>query len=140
VFFNRFNAPEFISLPSVTTNKITVERSLANLGSTSMFYDRVLSKSFDSEIKNLPFSLALHLEQLIASPFVGYISTWSDVEDDIVTELPEILITDFTSEPQPDDDELNTLKLSWQFADSRRHAVIPIQDRIFNNSYTNQFS
>jgi hypothetical protein len=139
-FHNRFNAPEIIPIHAVTTHKISVDRTLANLGSYSKFYDRLVTKTFDTEAQNLPFSLALHLEQLLSAPFVGLVATWNDIEDGDISSLPEILITDFSSDPQPGDDELNTLKFSWRFADTRRHAISPISERIFTSPFSNQFS
>lgn len=115
-FRNCFNCPDFITVSAVTTAKTEVERSLALFGSRAVFYDQVNEKNYDVETGPLLKYEADFIDQLIASPQVYKIIRQQDTM--FLAQL--ILITESTCNIA-DDDDPNSVKYTWRYADNRLH-------------------
>lgn len=130
-FKNIFNAWDFVTLPALTSKKTDVERSLANIGSKSIFYDKEVSKSYEVQSGPITVDEAELISQLVASHDVYRISN--------DTIFP-ILITDSDS-PVNDGDELQSVKFIWRYADNRPNIALPSDlKRIFTSEYNKVFS
>lgn len=136
-FRNCFNCPDFITLKAVTKSKTEVSRSLAKFGARAVFYDQVNEKNYDVETAPLLTSEAEFIDQLISSTEVYKIIPQDD--DNFIAQL--ILITDSTCEIS-DDDNLDTIKYTWRYADNRLHKSIQADSllRIFTYQFNQSFT
>lgn len=134
-FHNCFNLPEVVTLPTITTTKTEVERSVAMLNSRCEFYDRNVVKSHTEDVGPLTSEESDWIDQLIASHSVARFAT-----DDTNTLLP-VLITDATCEVSNGDEAPNSVKFTWRYADT-----LPVQRLgdsaagIFNNCFNECFA
>lgn len=135
-FRNCFNCPDFINLAAVTTSKTEVNRSLAVYGSRAVFYDQRNERNYDVQTAPLVDSEAKFIDQLVSSHEVYKIIPESD--DTFMSQL--ILITDSSCDIA-DDDDPNSIKYTWRYADNRLHrqltesSLVRIFTYQFNSSY-----
>lgn len=135
-YVNCFNIVEQFPLPRITTDKLKVDRSIANLGRTSQFYDVSTTKEYEVQTAPLTSDECRQLEQLLSSPDVrlpvGTDQTW--LESDFYAMHP-ILITDFTSELSDSDEKPNTAKFTWRFQENRPRFALKPDLEIFDNHF-----
>ena len=130
-FKNIFNAWDFLTLPALTSEKTDVERSLANIGAKSIFYDKNVSKSYEVQSGPITTEEADLIAQLVASHDVYRISN--------ETIFP-ILITDSDCSVN-DGDEMQSVKFIWRYADNRPNIELPSElERIFTSEFNKVFS
>ena len=147
-FRNAFNVWEHCGLVGVTTHKPKVEHSIAVTNRRSTFYNRQNEKEYEVETAGLSRESARWLEQLFYSHDVRMATKRDDYSDEALgsyspSAMPEILITDFTSEAGDGDGELPSVKFTYQFADRRPYlptdALSVDHERIFTNPYNPTF-
>ena len=120
-FRNAFNVWECCQLEAVTSQKAESERSIAVTNRISSFYNQRNEMKYEVQSSGLTHEQAKWIEQLFYSHDVrmGQFDTELEPWDVEMTELPRVLITDFTCEISDQDGELNTVKFTYQFADRR---------------------
>ena len=134
-FLNFFNIVEDIYLVCYTTDKVKSDRSLATMGRAVQFYDVHNSKEYETETAPLTSFECNLFEQMLLSTQVRLpLGDNAESETDFEAMFP-ILITDFTSEISDSNTELNTVKFTWQFADSVPRLELPTTPGIFNSVY-----
>lgn len=129
-FRNIFNVWDFITIPALTSEKTEVERSLADIGHKSMFYDKTVSKSYEVQTGPVTVNEVDLIAQLVAS---------HDVYRIVNNIMQPILITDPDCSSK-DNSELQSVKFTWRYADNRVPLHISVPDRIFTKEYNKVFS
>ncbi len=109
-FRNMFNVEEFLFVSGIITAKPAVERKDAVCNGQNMYYDRLISRTYEIQTRYLLRDEIPAFEQMMNSYAV---SLWADGDDLTVQ------ITDYSFEPSTDDENLITAKFSWRFADTR---------------------
>lgn len=137
-FTNCFNVIDQLTLPAVVTRKMETDRAAAeSLGRVIPYNDRP-RRSFELQSGALSSPETILAEQLIASTDVRLPVASASGEQDFEAMHP-IVITDFTADFANDDENLNTLKLTWQFQ-SMRPTLIPDQSGgVFDHNYNPAF-
>ena len=139
-FLNCFNIVEDIHLVCETTDKVKSDRSLATMGRSVQFYDVHNSKEYETETAPLTeFECDLMEQMLLSSQVRLPLGDNAESETDFEAMFP-ILITDFTSEISDSNSELNSVKFTWQFADSVPRLELPNSPGIFNSVYNPVYS
>lgn len=140
-YTNCFNEVEQLAVQCVTTYKIKVDRSLANLGRTSQFYDVSTSKEYEMQTAPLTTDECRQLEQMLASPQVrlpvGQNCDWRETD---FGAMRGILITDFTCELSDSDEKPNTAKFTWRFESNRPRHDITSDLGTFDNHFNPVFT
>lgn len=129
-FRNIFNAWDFVTFPAQTSEKTDVERSLANIGPESVFYDKTVSKTYEVQSGPVNRDEVDLISQLIASHEVLRIC--NDVSF-------SVLITDSDCSLN-DGQELQSVKFNWRYADNRPPFMLSDRTRIFTKEYNKVFS
>ena len=142
-FLNCFNCYETVFLLSKTTSKVDLSRSVAVMGATRDLYDVKDGYSFETECGGLSLEEAVYLRQLITSPRVM-------TETDIICcnhspaqragAIREILITGAEVNIDSEDEELKTIKFSWEFDSTRLPAMYRFDRGVFTDQFTIQFT
>ena len=76
---------------------------------------------------------------MLVSPDVRVLVDESESDDDFDA-MAKILITDFTCEISDKDDEPNTVKFTWRYADNTPQLLLTQSPGIFNEIYNAVFS
>lgn len=129
LFRNQFNAFEAVLLEGLNVRKTDVERSEAVIDRVTQYYDQLVVHSNEIQTIPLDYDIALWLEQLFAS---------YEVTDNSGN---QILVTETSAEVSDDISEMNSLKVSWRYADNReilRYTKGVI--RIFSSEFDIQFA
>ena len=137
-FLNCFNILECLIFQAETTAKIKSDRSIANVGKGSSFYDVTNSKEYETETAALSPDDSVLIEQMLISPKVKIQWGENSIGDEDFDAMSEILITDFTCELS--DNDLNKVKFTWQFDLNTPKAELPTTPGIFNDKYNPVFS
>lgn len=136
VFRNCFNVPEPVWLGGVSVLKPSVDSETAVCNGKLMQYDRSVTHSYQHTSGPLSRLEAAALIQLLESEQV-----WVVVDGVSY----DVIISDHSTEVSSDDDTMNVLKFTWQFADSRPHTYGDSLDqmlygsKIFTEQYQNQY-
>ena len=136
-FKNCFNVDEIAYFNAITTTKTKVNRSTAISGGVHLFYDQSVDKTYEVESASLTDEEAHWVEQLLYSH-----SVWLGVAPDSAS-LRKVIITDSDCEVHDDDEQLNKVKFTWQFAVRTPHLIKSFRadtDRIFTEPYNNVFN
>ena len=131
-FRNVFNVVERAFLNGTTKVISSAEKTRATCGGIDSFYDVNNTIEFQFESAPLSIDMAAWLKQLVLSP---YIQKGNE----------EVLITEHTCEVSDADDELNSVKFTYQYPDGRERLDItaddsdtdPEADEDVNNDDTN---
>lgn len=137
-FRNCFNVWDVALLPSVTTAKTAVERSIAVINGTSEHYNQSATKTYEVEAGPLTSDEAEWIDQLFTSFEVFRIENDPTNPDDPFVFAP-VLITDSTCETTDGDDKLNSVKFSWRYADNRPMVRLSASPGIFTKSFNNVY-
>lgn len=139
-FLNVFNVIDSITIPAVSSHKLDVNRSLANLRGKHEFYDRSVEKVFEVQSGPLSFDEALFIEQLMASwktlfaiPSAGFIEGRKQYA------LSEILITE-ANIGFSDDDQTQSVKFTWRFANDCKPLFLDLPSRIYTKEFNKVFA
>ena len=139
-YTNCFNIVEQLPLKRITTDKIKVDRSLANLGRSSQFYDVSTTKEYEVQTAPLTSDESLQLEQMLTSPSVRVPidndMNWLETDFDA---MRPILITDFTCELSDTDEKPNTAKFTWRFKENRPRYILANDGNIFDEHFNYVF-
>lgn len=137
-FRNSFGAFEYIAFWGVTTQKTEAVHTEAVCSHKAIFFDRGVNKTYEVETGPLPSSLLPSLEMMVASNDVRI------QQDNNTYNYPRILITDHTCEFSDTDEEMNTLKFTYRYADTHPHIQMdlnqPTAGRIFSDQFDREFS
>ena len=114
-FRNCFNVDETAYFNAITTTKTKVNRTMAVSQGRHLFYDQTVDKTCEVQTASLTAEEAYWVEQLLMSHTVR-LGTSTDVET-----LPEVIISDSDCEIADNDEELNKVKFTWQFAKTAPH-------------------
>lgn len=115
VFLNLFNVPELLHIIGVTVRKAEVERSEAVLRDETAFYDQSCRDVVEFESAPMTREAAEAVRQMVAAHQVHIVNTTYDDFDD----LPGILITDHTVEVSDKKGAMNSVKLTFRYAQGR---------------------
>ena len=143
-FRNAFNVYERCDLHAVTTHKPKVDRSIAVTNRVSTFYNQQNEKEYEVETAGLTMQQARWLEQLFYAHEVRLATRRADYNEETYgsyrpSDMPKVLITDFTCEIHDRDGELNTVKFTYQYSD--RRPLLPTDylsvdhERIFQETF-----
>lgn len=140
-YLNCFNVPESLTLPHVTTEKIKVDRSLANLGRSSQFYDISTTKEYEVQMGPLTSDEYSQVEQLLTTPQVrmpwGLYANYDELD---FYAMAQIMITDFTCELSDTDEKPNSVKFTWRFTENRPKVNIKSSPGIFDEHFNPVYS
>ena len=139
IFRNIFNAIDAITVPALTKSKVDVERSVAVLPGKAAFYDRVVTKSYELQSGPLSTEEADLMEQLVAAHDVFRLIPVGLNNGVVQYAVKEILITD-SEISNANDDETQSVKFTWRFADNRPPVLLADPYRIFSSDYNKVFS
>ena len=141
MFRNCFNAIEYITLPASTNRKTEVERSLADIGDKSIFYDRNVTQSYEVQTGPVLHDEAVLIEQLISSHNCFVVIPQYAANGNVTGNsfVKEILITDQDCSIS-DLDEPQSVKFTWRYADNRPGIILADPARIFTSEYNKVFS
>lgn len=120
IFKNCFNVYETIELNAITTAKTKVDRSVAIANGRNSFYDQTTEKYFEVQTASLQYDMAILIEQLFSSHLVRIVD-YSYTELEVEDEYQQVLITDSTCEVSDNDEEINSVKFTWQYVEKRPH-------------------
>ena len=136
-FRNIFNVEEFIDVVGTMTAKTEVSRDIAVCNGLSKQYNRAVERTFRVMTAPLDNSHVAALEQFIASHRVALYHEGQKYD---------VVITDHTCEPSNDDESLNTISFTWQFAGQRPHifdhfvnGIMPTRRKIFDDSFSLEY-
>lgn len=132
-FKNCFNVDETIYLNAITTTKTKVNRSMAISGGEHRFYDQSVDKTYEVQTSSLTADEAEWVEQLFVSHSVRL-----GVATDSST-LRKVIITESDCEIADNDEELNKVKFTWQFADKSPHLRKPLRSDT-NGKFTEPYN
>lgn len=137
-FRNIFNCYEEIWLPGVVTENTKVSRSTARTYSRSFFYNNRPDFSTQLTTDGIPRMDADRAAQLCESTDVWI---WQESHPEVSSAScwQPILITDFKCELSDSDEQLNTLKITWQHAANRRLLDAQDDHDIFDSTFTPEF-
>ncbi|MBD5176748.1 MAG: hypothetical protein HDT05_04950 [Bacteroidales bacterium] len=130
---------DFITLPLQTTPINVVGRSTAVVNCTSQFYDWSVEKTYEAEAGPLTSDEAERIDQLLNSYNVFRIEPAGTNPSDPYILVP-ILITDSTCEVHNYEDNLNSVKFTWRYADNRPCVRLSASPGIFTSPYNIVFS
>lgn len=139
LFRNMFNSVDWIDITCLTTAKTDVNVSVAELPGKSLLYDRSVEKTFEVITSPLSSSEADFIEQLVES-----FETYRYVPIGIANgkmgfSLKEILITE-SDISVSDNNEPQSVKFNWRYADNRLPVVLENPARIFTDEYNKVYS
>lgn len=138
-YLNCFNLWESITFPLTTTAKTDTERSTAIINGKSEFYDRNVTKTYETQTGPLTSDEADCIDRLLTSYSVMRLEhNRFDEADPYI--LAPVLITESTCEISDSDDKTNTVKFTWRFADNRPILRLPASPGIFTEPYNLIFS
>lgn len=134
-FRNAFNVYEHCPIVCKTTEKTSTERSIAMCNGRQSFYDQKDSRK--NEIETAPLSplVARWMSQLAISR-EAYIAP--SCTDD-VTDMHEILVTDSDLAISDTDDEMNIVKLTWEYPDGKPDIEMGIEGSV-SNLYSKEYN
>lgn len=135
-FRNCFNVDETAYFNAITTTKTKVNRTMAVSQGRHLFYDQTVDKTYEVQTASLTTEEAYWVEQLLMSHSVR-LGTSTDVDT-----LPEVIISDSDCEIADNDEELNKVKFTWQFAKTAPHLQKSFRsdtNGIFTEPYNNVF-
>ena len=121
---------------AITTTKTKVNRSTAVVGGRYLFYDQSVDKTYEVESAPLTEEESYWVEQLLCSH-----SVWLGVAPD-TTSLRKVIIADSDCEVHDDDEQLNKVKFTWQFAMKTPHLMKSFREDtngIFTEPYNATF-
>ena len=133
VFKNCFNVDEIAYFNAITTTTTKVNRSTAVVGGRHLFYDQSVDKTYEVESAPLTSDEAYWVEQLLMSHSVR-------LND---SSLHDVIITDSTCEISDNDEQLNKVKFTWQFAMKTPHLMKSFREDtngIFTEPYNQTFN
>ena len=133
VFKNCFNVDEIAYFNAITTTITKVNRSTAVVGGRHLFYDQFVDKTYEVESAPLTSDEAYWVEQLLMSHSVR-------LND---SSLLDVIITDSTCEISDNDEQLNKVKFTWQFAMKTPHLMKSFREDtngIFTEPYNQTFN
>lgn len=137
-FRNCFNVFDSITLPSVTSAKTDVERTLASVNGSSRFYNQSTSKTYEVQSGPLTSDEADFIDQLFSSYEVYRIEQDVTNEDEPFVLAP-VLVTDSTCEILHGDEKLNSVKFTWRYTDNRPIVHLAMSPGIFTSPYNIAF-
>ena len=108
-----FNIMETAYLYGATTIKTEVDRSEAVCGQATHFYDETVKVKHEVETAPLPYDEAKWINQLLTSKLVR-----RPIDNET---MPQVLISDITSEVTDSDKDVIRLKFSWKYADGNEY-------------------
>jgi hypothetical protein len=108
---NIFNALEYCEVVGTTTTKTDVSTDSAVVGGVTIQYNHLATRTYAVETAALLHHQANAIDQLFNSRDIALIDTNGE-------ELP-IIITEHTCEISDTDEQLQTVKFTWRFADER---------------------
>ncbi|MCM1310839.1 MAG: hypothetical protein NC301_07440 [Bacteroides sp.] len=131
-FYNCFNLFEDALLPTLTTTKTEVSRTLAALATHSYFFDRSVMKQYVATLGPLTSDESDWVDQLISSHSAFH----------YVNGSPQpMLITEATCEVSDGDDAPNTVKFTWRYAENVPHLRLQSTRRgIFSDHFNDCFA
>lgn len=135
-FKNCFNVVETAFFNAITTTKTKVNRSMAISLGEHLFYDQSVDKTYEVQTASLTADEAYWVEQLFMSH-----SVWLGTATDTST-LPQVIITDSECEIADNDEELNKVKFTWQFAKTFPHLQKSFRsdaNGVFTDEYNQTF-
>ena len=135
-FKNCFNVDEIAYFNAITTTKTKVNRSTAVVGGRYLFYDQSVDKTYEVVSASLTEEESYWVEQLLCSH-----SVWLGVAPD-TTSLRKVIIADSDCEVHDDDEQLNKVKFTWQFAMKTPHLMKSFREDtngIFTEPYNATF-
>lgn len=135
-FRNCFNVDETAYFNAITTTKTKVNRSMAISLGEHLFYDQSVDKTYEVQTASLTADEAYWVEQLLFSHSVR-LGTSSSIDS-----LPEVIITESECEIADNDEELNKVKFTWQFAKTAPHLQKSFRSDnsgVFTEPYNNVF-
>lgn len=135
-FRNCFNVDETAYFNAITTTKTKVNRTMAVSQGRHLFYDQTVDKTYEGQTASLTAEEAYWVEQLLMSHSVR-LGTSTDVDT-----LPEVIISDSDCEIADNDEELNKVKFTWQFAKTAPHLQKSFRSDnsgVFTEPYNNVF-
>ena len=118
---------------AITTTTTKVNRSTAVVGGRHLFYDQSVDKTYEVESAPLTSDEAYWVEQLLMSHSVR-------LND---SSLLDVIITDSTCEMSDNDEQLNKVKFTWQFAMKTPHLMKSFREDtngIFTEPYNQTFN
>lgn len=137
-FRNCFNVIDFATLPSVSSAKTDVDRTLAVVNGRSRFYNQSTEKTYEVQSGPLTSDEADFIDQLFSSYEVYRIEPDVTNEDEPFVLAP-VLVTDSTCEILHGDEKLNSVKFTWRYADNRPIVHLSISPGIFTSPYNIAF-
>lgn len=135
-FKNCFNVVETAFFNAITTTKTKVNRSMAISLGEHLFYDQSVDKTYEVQTASLTADEAYWVEQLLFSHSVRLGTSTS------IDSLPEVIISDSDCEIADNDEELNKVKFTWQFAKTAPHLQKSFRSDnsgVFTEPYNNVF-
>lgn len=136
---NCFNVWEFLTLPVTTTSKTDIEKATAIINGKSEFYDRNITKTYECETGPLTSDEADCMDMLLTSHEVMRIEH-NPFDDTDPYMLVPVIITDSDCQISDSDENPNTIKFSWRFADNRPILRLPASPGIFSSPFNPVFS
>lgn len=135
-FKNCFNQDEILYTKAITTQKTSVERSVAVSKKIQTFYDQEIKQEYEVQTAPLTYEESKWAEQLLISHSVKL-----GVSDNLAL-LPSILITDSTYEISNSNADLNRIKFTWQYEDTTPYCdiVSTPDDRVHSDPFTIHFN
>lgn len=138
-FRNCFNVWDVALLPCVTTAKTDVDRSLAVVNGTSSFYNQSVNKTYEVVAGPLTSDEADWVDQLFSAHTVMRFESGT-LDEDSPLVFAEVLITDCTCEISDSDENPNTAKFTWRYADNRPIVRLSASPGIFTSPYNPVYS
>lgn len=135
-FKNCFNVVETAFFNAITTTKTKVNRSMAISLGEHLFYDQSVDKTYEVQTASLTADEAYWVEQLLFSHSVRLGTSTS------IDSLPEVIISESECEIADNDEELNKVKFTWQYAKSAPHLQKSFRsdsNGIFTEEYNQTF-
>lgn len=141
LFFNAFNCYELAALNCITTTITKANRSVAMCNGINQFYNQSNEQSFEVQTAPLLYNVAQWLTQLAISPEVRLVQSYDKLAENNAKVLPVILLTEVESKVSNSNENLNSLKFTFQFAEPRPKININAVDanRIFTEEYNQSF-
>lgn len=137
-FHNLFNASEYVDITGTVKRKTEVERDIAVCGGLKHQYDQTINRIYEVTTGALTSDQVLTIEQLVSSYEAALCAGTRDYE---------IIITDHTCETDNDDDNLTTMKFTFQLVndrpmlfDSELGSLVPTDHRVFSEEFTAEFA
>lgn len=138
-FRNCFNVFDWAVLPTATTAKTDVRRSVAIINGKSLFYNQSSDKTYEVGTGPLTSDESGWIDQLFSSYDVFRVEPDATNSDEPLVLVP-VLITDCTCEIQNGDEKLNTVKFTWRYTDNRPIVRLSASPGIFTSPYNIVYS